>query len=332
MSRRAAGLSGRQRFRETMRYGAPDRVPYFAEGLRDGVVESWHEQGLPPDADVADLYAFDRRERVPVDLAPRGAESVRPTSRRELAELRRCLDPDDPDRLPNDWPRRVAAWRAREHVLELPIHHGFFLTMGVGDWRSFEEAVFLLADAPGLVRETLTLHAALAARLADRILADVEVDFASFSEPIAGGDGPLLSPQTYEQVVLASYRPILDVLRRRGVETIVLVTYANARPLLPPAVRAGFNCLWACEAGGEAMDYLSVRREFGRDLRLIGGIDLDVLLADEAAIRSEIERKVPPLLAEGGYIPLADGRVRANVPYENYRHYRRMLEQVTQGG
>ena len=66
-----------------------------------------------------------------------------------------------------------------------------------------------------------------------------------------------------------------------------------------------------------------------RDLRLIGGIDLDALRKDKAAIRQEIEEKVPPLIAEGGFIPLADGRVRADVPFENYVYYRQLLEKVT---
>jgi hypothetical protein len=78
------------------------------------------------------------------------------------------------------------------------------------------------------------------------------------------------------------------------------------------------------------MDYQSLRREFGRDLRLIGGIDLDALRKDKEAIRQEIEDKVPPLVEEGGYIPLADGRIRADVPFENYIYYRQLLEKVTQ--
>jgi len=78
------------------------------------------------------------------------------------------------------------------------------------------------------------------------------------------------------------------------------------------------------------MDYRNLRREFGPELRLIGGIDLDALRRDKEAIRREVEEKVPPLLADGGYIPMADGRVRADVPFENYVYYRKLLEKVTQ--
>ena len=161
------------------------------------------------------------------------------------------------------------------------------------------------------------------------MLKDVTVDAVLFSEPIGGNDGPLISPQMYEDMVLRNYEPVLNVLNKHGVETIVFVTYANARVLVPSILKWGFNCLWACEVNVEAMDYRDLRREFGLDLRLIGGIDLDALRRDKEAIRREVEEKVPPLVADGGYVPLADGRVRADVPYENYVYYRKLLERVT---
>ncbi len=91
------------------------------------------------------------------------------------------------------------------------------------------------------------------------------------------------------------------------------------------------NCVWACEVYVEAMDYRSIRRGFGRDLRLIGGIDLDALRLGKEAIRREIQEKVPPLIADGGYVPLADGRVREDIPYENYFYYRELLREVVKG-
>lgn len=324
-------MTGRERFRETMRGGTPDRVPYFEEGLRDDVLDRWREQGLPPGADLAAMFATDFRERVPVDIEPRPAIEEWPRTVREVERLRERLDPDDPARYPADWDDRVRAWRSRDHVLELFVHRGFFLSMGVRAWRSFEPVVYLLKDDPALVHAIMDLQGEFAARIVDRVLAEVEVDMVAFSEPIGGNDRPLLSPGTYREFVLASYAPALAAIRRRQVAATAFVTYANARVLLPKVIAAGFDCLWACEVNNEAMDYLDIRREFGPDLGLIGGIDLDTLLQDPAAIEREMEAKVPPLLAQGRYIPLADGRVRAEVPFANYAHYRRTLARLTTG-
>ena len=322
-------ISGRERFRETMGYGRPDRVPYFEEGIREDVLTAWQTQGLAKDADLATLFPCDQRERLQVDLEPRPELISKLDKITDLKKFHKRLDPNDKKRLPEEWSARVRNWQSRDHVLMLYVHRGFFQTMGVRNWRSFNDAMVLLIDQPDLVRKRMQIQGEFAARLTDRILNEIEIDAVVFSEPIGGNDRPLISPQMYEEFVLKNYEPVLEVLRRRKVKTICLQTFANARILIPSILRWGFNCLWACEVNIETMDYRSLRREFGRDLRLIGGIDLDALRKDKAAIRREIEEKVPPLIAEGGYIPLADGRVRADVPFENYVFYRRLLEKVT---
>jgi len=324
-------MNSRQRFIETMNYGTPDRVPYFEEGLRDEVLEAWRSQGLPPDADLSRMFHTDHREEVELDIYPHPEPARWPTSRRGLDLLRRSLDPDDPLRWPNDWTERVRSWRSRQHVLKQMMHRGFFKSRGVGDWSRFYEVMELVMDDPVFVHEVLDIHAELSMKLAERVLREVEIDAAVFSEPIGGNNGPLISPRMFEEFVLASYQPVLEVLKRYGVKTVILRTYANARALVPSILKMGFNCLWACEVNIEAMDYGAIRGELGRDLRLIGGIDLDALRFGKDAIRREVEEKVPLLVAEGGYVPLADGRVREDVTFENYVYYRRLLEEVTRG-
>jgi hypothetical protein len=322
-------MTGRERFQQTMRYGRPDRVPYLEEGIRGEVLEAWRKQGMPPDIDLAHMFHFDRLEEIETDLEPRPTFRRWPTARSELDDWRRRLDPYDSRRLPQGWREGVRPWQGRDHVLMLRVHDGFFLTMGVGDWARFAEVIYLLHDDPQFVREAMAIQGEFAARLAERVLREVEVDAALFSEPIGGNDRPLLSPRMYEEFVLSSYEPLLEVLRQYRVEVVILRTYANARALLPSILKWGFNCLWACEVNVQAMDYRDLRREFGRDLRLIGGIDLDALRQGKQAIRREIMEKVVPLLADGGYVPLADGRVRVDVPFENYVYYRQLLQEVT---
>jgi hypothetical protein len=77
------------------------------------------------------------------------------------------------------------------------------------------------------------------------------------------------------------------------------------------------------------MDYKQIRQEFGKGLRLIGGIDSDTLRQNRQDIYREVMDIVPPLLEDGGFIPLADGRVREDVTFDNYTYYRKLLESVT---
>jgi hypothetical protein len=312
-----------------MSYGTSDRVPYFEEGIREEVLNAWRLQGMSPDENPVEVFSTDQREELIVDLEPRPMPKKWPTSRSELDTLRQSLDASDRARLPEGWSKRVRAWLARDHVLMLRLHRGFFQTMGVSDWGRFREVIYLLMDDPEFVREAMAIQGEFVADLSERILREIAVEAVIFSEPIGGNDRPLLSPPMYEEFVLTSYKPALEVLRRYGIETIIFRTYANARILIPSILKWGFNCLWACEVNAAAMDYCDLRREFGRDLRLIGGIDLDAVRQGKEAIRREVEGKVPPLLAGGGYVPLADGRIRQDVPFENYVYYRQLLTKVT---
>ena len=321
-------MDSRERFLETMRYGAPDRVPYFEEGIREDVIEAWREQGLPAGTDPAHLFPADRREEIQTDLEPRPKLSAWPESTDGLDAFRLRLDPEDPKRLPDGWKARVEAWKRRDYPLLLRVHRGFFLTLGVYGWDRFADVMLRTVDNPPLVSGFMRIQGEFAALLAERVLEETSVDAAVFSEPIGGNTGPLISPAMYEEYALESYEPLLEVLRRFGVEIVVFRTYANARILLPSVLERGFNTLWACEVTVAEMDYRAIRREFGRDLRLIGGIDLDALRRGKEAVRREVEEKVPPLLEQGGYVPLADGRVREDVPFSTYAYYRDLLDRV----
>ena len=324
-------MNSRQRFLETMRFGKPDRAPYFEEGIRKEVLKAWRKQGLAAEADLAKMFQTDEREEIALDVDPHPYPTKWPSRREELPAFGRRFDPDEQRRLPDHWKSRLPGWKQRSHVLMLRVHIGFFESMGVNGWQRFHELMVLIHNDPGLVGAMMQIQGEFVTALTERTLQDVEIDAAIFSEPIGDNHGPLISPKMYAELVLSSYRPILEVLKRHSVQVVILRTYANCRLLVPVLMDNGIDCLWACEVKPEAMDYRSLRKEFGRGLRLIGGIDLDVLREGKEAIRGEVEEKVPPLVEQGGYVPLADGRVRQDIPFENYVYYRQLLEKAAGG-
>ena len=83
--------------------------------------------------------------------------------------------------------------------------------------------------------------------------------------------------------------------------------------------------MWACECETGAMDYHSIRQEFGRDLRLIGGIDLDALRFGRKSIQGEVLAQVRPpgewgLYSTGGWARAPRCAVRG------YVFYRQLLD------
>ena len=67
-------------------------------------------------------------------------------------------------------------------------------------------------------------------------------------------------------------------------------------------------------------DPVRFRREYGRDLLMMGGFDKHILAQSKDAITREVNR-LAPLVEEGGYIGFADHRVPPDVPLTNYLWY-----------
>jgi uroporphyrinogen decarboxylase len=321
-------MKSRERFLETMSYGAPDHAPLLEEGIRPELLRLWREEGLPKDTNLSELFHFDKREEIRLDLRPHPPLAKWPVSIRGLDDMRERLNPKDPTRLPTNWGELVEDGKTNNCIRILRVHRGFFQTVGVGGWERFMQVMHLLTDKPIVVKEMMVIQSNFTVALVKHILDDLTVDAAIFSEPIAGNHGPLISPKMYREFVLSSYKPVIDVLSRNGVNVLIIRTYANVRALLPSMLDFGFNCLWACEVNAAEMDYGELRGIFGKDLKLIGGIDTDVIRVGKKEIKRELCKKVPPLLDQGGYLPLADSRVREGIPFENYYFYRQMLEKL----
>lgn len=325
-------MNARERFLRTLRFQGPDHVPYYDEAIRQDTLERWYQEGLPRGTSVRKLFNLDRWETVPIslDIIPPFRGQLR--TREDFERLKGHYDPGSPGRYPSRWSSHVRGWRERDHPLGIIAWPGFFQPLAVADWPSLLDILYMIHDDPGLLREMTAFIADFSLRTIERALQEVEIDFALFREPIASPHAPVISPAHFRQFVLPCYRQIADVLRGHGVDILILDTYGQVRELIPMCLEAGVNGLWCGGTKLAGMDYVALRKEFGRDLLLLGGINVEVLTQDKKAIEAEIMRQVPYLLEQGGYVPFVDGRVRSNVSFENYAHYRALVRKLAELG
>ena len=75
------------------------------------------------------------------------------------------------------------------------------------------------------------------------------------------------------------------------------------------------------------MDVARLRREYGRDLLMTGGIDKRALADGPRAIDAELERCIPVAL-EGGYIPTVDHSLPPDISYANFQYYWRRKKEM----
>jgi hypothetical protein len=327
-------MNERERFHATLGGGEADRIPVFDLEPADSTVELWWDQGLPRQTSVAEYFHLETHESVGLEIrsAPfyRGAADLLKSD----GEFSRHYDPDDPDRVAHDFEDRCARVHQGGRVLHISASGGGLLQMlGVSDWDSLVAACDALVNRPAFVEALMDRTSDFYCLCLERVLSKVEVDYASLYEPIASNAGPLVSPEMFERYAMPGYRKVLDLLDRHGVPfRIFCTTGGDLGPLLAPLLDAGVNGLWISNIMTEAMEYSNLRREYGRDVALIGGIDATALSRGEEAVRRAVETTVPPLLAEGRYLPCLNDRPRDNTSFAMYRSYREALAETAAKG
>lgn len=328
-------MNERERFKKTMRFEKPDRVPYFEQFIREDTVERWQKEGLPKGVDVERYFNLDHRQVLPLKRSLRDLnreEFPRIKTGKDLEKLRKFLDNALKEAYPPDWKQRVEAYSKRDYPVGVAAwESGILLFLGVIGWSAFERACLMMYDQRDLVLAIIEHFAEYLLRGIERALDEVELDFAYFTEPIAGSYGPVISPDMFREFAIPWYRKIVAMLREHGIDIIIMRSFGNIELLLPDMVEAGITGLWMTDTIPSSMDYMAIRKEYGPKLALIGGIDATVLIKDEEAIEKEIYEKVPPLLESGGYIPTIDNRPRSHIPFKNFVYYRKLLEKVCGG-
>jgi hypothetical protein len=237
------------------------------------------------------------------------------------------LDPDHPDRYPQDWEERVKVWTDpnRSYVAALT---GGSLYGWLRNWMGMENLSYLVYDDPKLFDEMVTTIADCVIGTLTRVLeTGGQFDGCSMWEDMAYNAGPLLSPVHFKKYLVPQYRRIADLLHSYGVDVIWLDCDGNIEKLVPLWLDAGINCMFPLEVGIWGADPVRYRREYGKDLLLMGGFDKHILAQSKEEIAREIDR-LAPLVEEGGYIGFCDHRVPPDVPLENYLFYLETVREV----
>jgi hypothetical protein len=327
-------MTERERFLATLLGGTTDRFPFFDLEPADSTLELWYEQGLPREATVAEHFRLETHESVGLEVRSAPFYEMAPDLLESPDAFARHHDPDDPDRLLRGFERRCERVRRHGRVLYVDASSGGLLQMlGVGDWDSLVAACDALVNRPALVESLIERTTEFCCLLLERVLAKVRVDYAAFYEPIASNAGPVVSPAMFDRYSIPGYRRVIDLLVRHGVPLRILCTTGgDLRLLLPSLLDAGINALWISNITSAGMEYRTLRRNFGSEVALIGGIDSTALLRGEAAVRQAVAETVPSLLSQGRYLPCLDDRPRDNTPFAMYVLYREILAGIAERG
>jgi len=190
----------------------------------------------------------------------------------------------------------------------------------IRNWMGVENMCYLMFDAPDVYADMVDTLAELTCWGIDQVIPKMTAppDLGFGWEDICGKNGPLVSPAIFEQCVAQGYRKMRNKLEEHGIHFLGIDTDGFVEPLLQNWLDAGVNVQFPIEIGTWQADPMVLRKKFGKDLRIVGGIGKLELEKGRDAIDAEIARRVP-LMKAGGLCPVAG-------PSHHARHVARGLQ------
>ena len=363
-------MNDRERFCANMNYQPYDRLPVYYFGLWSETLDRWRREGVSDGMSIADATGMDAdwecdlwngqglvnpwplsgkptvvleetdeyrvvktgtgaviKEGKQGSSIPQHLEEALKPTRASWEEFKTYLNPNDPARYAPDWEIKAQKLNERKNVMAFLAGSLFGWPR---DWLGAEQISYLSYDDPELYEEIIEYVADFFMTLLRPILEKVQFDFAYFFEDCCFNTGPLFSPATYRQFYDRHYRRMIDFYHKMGVPFVMIDSDGKVDDLLPCWLESGFDIVFPIEVGTWRADPVALRKQYGRKLRMFGGVDKHVIPQGEEAIRRHLE-PLREIVAEGGYIPIPDHRIPPDCSLEAFRTYVRVYREVFGG-
>jgi hypothetical protein len=346
-------MNARERFIATMHFEPVDRPVLWEWGPWSATLRRWQKEGgfegYPPELHECDprggvgvyfgfVPGFERKivkedeqtityinEKGQLLRDMRNAEESMPEfidypvkNRNDWENLKERMNPDSPERYPADWDERV---KNTDRTVPIGIGAGRDdgLFSYIREVMGAESALYLFYDDPKLAHDIMEYRTEFMMRVMEKTLREAKPDWVIFWEDMAYRTASLISPAMFREFMLPRYKRLADFVRSFGIDIIFVDTDGNVGELIPLFLEAGVNGMYPFEMNS-GMDVAELRKKYGKELLMYGGIDKRALAEGKEAIDRELERCIPVAL-EGGYIPTVDHSLPPDISYANFQYY-----------
>lgn len=299
----------------------------------DETIRRWHGEGLPPSLndvfEIHDYFGLDPYKQFWFSTTDATIEAVQHhvegvvSDMDDYLRIRPRLYPDHAPAIAS-----MAPWRARQQEGQAVVWitlEGFFwfprTLMG------FTKLMLAFYDQPELLHRINSDLLQFNLGLLDQIGRVCVPTFLTIAEDMSYNNGPMIGREVFDAFIAPYYKPLLARVKELGILTIV-DTDGDVTKLVPWLAAEGIEGVLPLERQA-GVDGLRLREQFPR-FALVGHYDKMVMPRGEAAMRAEFER-LAPLMRRGGFIPSVDHQTPPGVSLEQYRVYRRLLDEYTAG-
>ena len=188
-----------------------------------------------------------------------------------------------------------------------------------------EEHLFAFYDEPELLHDMSKYMLKVYQNQLMKVIELVQPDMVYILEDLSGVDGPMISPEYFDEFIGAYYKELFPLFKKAGVRHVIVDTDGDFEKLIPNFIKAGAEGFLPMDVNA-GMDIVEIRKKFP-NLKFIGSYNKLEISKGKEAIDKEFERLLP-IIRQGGFIPAADHQIAPCTSLENYRYYIAKLKEV----
>ena len=182
-------------------------------------------------------------------------------------------------------------------------------------------------DDPELIHDMIAWLAERTKRYSLPVIERLKPEAVYMGEDLCYNHGMLLSPALFRECCGAYYRMVFDCAQAAGVTVRAVDSDGNVMQFVDVAVEYGLNCLYPFEVKA-GNDLFALRRKHPR-FACVGWLEKEIINeGNEHLIEPELTRKVPPLLAQGGYFPNGDHGIQPLATHEGMCRFFTLLHDL----
>lgn len=226
-------------------------------------------------------------------------------------------------------PKRFSKEQAEKLNREWDVPKGLFVGSAFGEIRNMLTVIgmsYMMCDDYDLLKEITYTYQDMQYQGVKYVLDQgIKFDFMHYWEDICFKNGPLISPDMFDDLTSRHYRRMSELAAKHDIPYISVDCDGDISKLVPLWADYGVNVMFPIEYGTWQGDIAKIRKI--ADLKGVGGMNKEVLRRDKEAVKKEVER-LKPLIAMGGYVPCPDHRLVPGTKWELVQYYTDLIKNI----
>ncbi len=185
--------------------------------------------------------------------------------------------------------------------------------------RNMENVFMEMAQKPQFAKKMLKKTSDFSIRLAEKACQKYHLDWLWLGDDVGYQQSMLMNPKTWRDMIKPLLKENVDVGKKHSLY-VAFHSCGTIRPIIEDLIEIGVDVLNPIQCNCTGMDSKDLKKNFGKYLAFMGGVDTQGVLPNGTAY--EVEKSTAELVENmtcdgGGFILAASHTVPPETPHEN---------------